>query len=189
MNAARRISVAVALGVLSFGAARAQERAATPFDYDTLVARAADLAAQPFAAPAAAANPLPRLTYDQYRSIRFQTGASIWEHEDRNFTVDLFHPGFIYDTPVKVNLVVGGKARRVLFTNKVFDYGADVPTIDTKEDLGYSGFRVRAPIESARLLGRVSRLSGRELFSCRGARPKLRIVRPWALRAHCAAGR
>ena len=147
MIAARGPLVAFAASVLSIGAARAQERVATPFDYDTLVARAADLAAKPFVAPQSTqGTAFGRLTYDQYRSIRFQTGASIWEHENRNFTVDLFHPGFIYDTPVKVNLVVGGMARRVLFTNKVFDYGKDVPAVEGDEDLGYSGFRVRAPI-------------------------------------------
>ena len=146
MTAARGSLTVLLATVLSIGAARAQERAATPFDHEILVARAAALAAEPYRPASSPSGALPRLTYDQYRSIRFQTGASIWEHEDRGFSVDLFHPGFIYDTPVKVNLVVGGKARPVLFTNKVFDYGADVPTIETNEDLGYSGFRVRAPI-------------------------------------------
>jgi glucans biosynthesis protein len=86
------------------------------------------------------------LSYDQYRAIRFQKGASIWSGEDRTFTIDLFHPGFIYETPVNINIVTD-LARRVLFTNEIFDYGPEVTAVPTSNDArGYSGFRVRAPI-------------------------------------------
>jgi glucans biosynthesis protein len=137
----------VAASMWAACAADAQDRPATPFNRTILVARAADLARQPYVEPTKPnGSVLPKLSYDQYRSIRFQSGAQIWAHENRNFTVELFYPGFIYATPVNVNLVVGGIARRVLFTNDVFDYGPDVPAIEAKSDLGYSGFRVRAPI-------------------------------------------
>jgi glucans biosynthesis protein len=127
--------------------AEAQERPATPFNRTILVARAADLAKQPFVEPTQPKGAaLPKLSYDQYRSIRFHSGAQIWARENRNFTVELFFPGFIYATPVNVNLVVAGIARRVLFTNEVFDLGPNVPQIEAQEDLAYSGFRVRAPI-------------------------------------------
>jgi len=86
------------------------------------------------------------LSYDQYRAIRFRPGASIWAREDRTFTVDLLYPGFIFQTPVNIHLVVGKTARRVIFTNRVFDFGAGTPQLDETEDAGYSGFRVRARI-------------------------------------------
>jgi len=125
----------------------AQERQTEPFDRAVLEAHAADLARRKHVPP-----PRPeeldreRLTYDQYRAIRFKRGASIWARENRTFALDLFYPGFIFDAPVNVNLVVGKVARRVLFTNDVFEYGAEVPVIENLEGLGYSGFRVRAPI-------------------------------------------
>jgi len=126
---------------------RADERPTEPFDRAVLEARAADLARRKHALPA---RPEPsdreRLTYDQYRAIRFKRGASIWGRESRTFSLDLFYPGFIFDAPVNVNLVVGKVARRVLFTNDVFAYGPDVPVIENRDGLGYSGFRVRAPI-------------------------------------------
>jgi periplasmic glucans biosynthesis protein len=125
----------------------AAERPTEPFDRAILEARAADLArrrhVQP---PRPEASGRERLTYDQYRAIRFKRDASIWARENRTFSLDLFYPGFIFDTPVNVNLVVGKTARRVLFTNDVFDYGPEVPVIESRDGLGYSGFRVRAPI-------------------------------------------
>jgi glucans biosynthesis protein len=125
----------------------AQERPSEPFDRAILEARAADLARRKHVQrPRPEASDRERLTYDQYRAIRFKRSASIWAREKRTFSLDLFYPGFIFDAPVNVNLVVGKTARRVLFTNDVFEYGPEVPVIENREGLGYSGFRARAPI-------------------------------------------
>jgi periplasmic glucans biosynthesis protein len=125
----------------------AQERPTEPFDRAVLEARAADLARRKHVSPPRAEGlDRERLTYDQYRAIRFKRGASIWARENRTFALDLFYPGFIYDAPVNVNLVVGKVARRVLFTNDVFEYGPEVPVIEKSDGIGYSGFRVRARI-------------------------------------------
>ena len=127
----------------------AQDRPTEPFDRASLLARAAELAKQPHALPPPPEGEGPRLTYDQYRSIRFDPAAAIWKNENRNFAVDLLYPGFIFDVPVNINLVVGGTARRVLFMNDKFAYGPEVPAVATGELGGYSGFRVRAPINAA----------------------------------------
>jgi glucans biosynthesis protein len=125
------------------------DRPTEPFDRETLLARAAELAKQPHALPPRPEGERQRLTYDQYRSIRFDPPAAIWRTENRNFAVDLLYPGFIYEVPVNINLVVGGTARRVLFDNELFSYGSDVPpVVGSGESAGYSGFRVRAPINS-----------------------------------------
>jgi glucans biosynthesis protein len=126
----------------------AQERPASPFNRTILVGRAEELAKQPYVEPQKAPDPPQRLTYDQYRAIRFTKGSSIWRGENRNFTIDLFYPGFIYETPVNINLVVGGMGRRVLFKSDLFDYGPEVKTIENKDETGYAGFRVRAPINT-----------------------------------------
>jgi glucans biosynthesis protein len=129
--------------------AQAQERPTEPFDREILLARAAELAKQPFADPAGPPEGDEEpLSYDEYRSIRFQTGASIWARENRTFTMELFYPGFIFEVPVNINLVVGKTARRVLFTNEVFEYGPEVPLVEDQPEMGYSGFRVRAPINT-----------------------------------------
>ena len=145
----RDLIVLCCLAACSAGPSWAQERPTEPFDRAALLAKAAELAKQPHALPP---NPEPdgrRLTYEQYRSIRFDPAAAIWRSENRNFAVDLLYPGFIFTVPVNINLVVGGTARRVLFTNERFDYGPEVPSLAaTGEYTGYSGFRVRAPLNS-----------------------------------------
>ncbi len=141
------LGVAVAI-IAAAGGANAQERPASPFSRAILVARAEELAKQEYVEPPTAQDASSKLSYDQYRAIHFQKGASIWAHQNRTFTLDLFHPGYIFDTPVNINLVIGGMGRRVLFKSDLFDYGPEIgsaPQGDEDEG-GYSGFRVRAPI-------------------------------------------
>src|ERR1044072_7218296 len=124
MSADRIVLLSLAAVLLtSISPTNAEERPASPFNRGILVSRAEELAKQPFVEPGQPTPSAAKLTYDQYRAIHFQKGASIWAREDRNFAMDLFHPGFIYETPVNINLVVGSMARRVLFTNQIFDYG------------------------------------------------------------------
>lgn len=121
------------------------ERAAEPFDRAVLLARAADLAKKPYQDPIRRNAPELKLSYDQYRSIRFRNDAAIWTGENRTFTVDLFYPGFIFNVPVNINLVAAKMARRVLFTNDLFESDANA-LVATGADAAYSGFRVRAPL-------------------------------------------
>jgi glucans biosynthesis protein len=126
----------------------AQDRPTEAFDRATLVARAAELAKHEHVLPPRLENDDgERLTYEQYRSINY-TAASIWTGENRTFTLDLAYPGFIFEVPVNVNLVVGKTARRVLFKNDLFEYGSAAPAIASVQHSGYSGFRVRAPLEN-----------------------------------------
>ncbi len=137
------------LAVCETLAVLAQDRPTEAFDRATLVARAAELAKHEHVLP-----PRPegedgeRLTFDQYRRIRY-TAASIWTGEGRTFTLDLAYPGFIFEVPVNINLVVGKTARRVLFKNDLFEYGATAPDFANVQHAGYSGFRVRAPMEGS----------------------------------------
>jgi glucans biosynthesis protein len=137
------------LAACSAGISWAQDRPTEAFDRAALLARAAELAKQPHSLPPHPERGGQRLTYDQYRSIRFDPAAAIWRAEKRNFAVDLLYPGFIFDVPVNINLVVAGTARRVLFTNELFASGPDSPTAAASGNYtGYSGFRVRAPLNS-----------------------------------------
>jgi glucans biosynthesis protein len=142
------LTVLCLLAVCAAGASWAQDRPTEPFDRGALLAKAADLAKRPHSLPPRPEGAGERLTYDQYRSIRFDPMAAIWRGENRNFVVDLLYPGFIFEVPVNINLVVGGTARRVLFANERFSYGADVPPVGPGKSMGYSGFRVRAPINA-----------------------------------------
>ncbi len=146
MRARGLVLLSLALPLLApVESTHAQDRPAAPFDRTILVSQAEELAKQPFV-PTERGDPSKRMSYDQYRAIRFQKGASIWSGEGRTFTVDLFYPGFIYETPVNINIVTD-LARRVLFKNEIFEYGPEVPPLEG-EQTGYSGFRVRAPLNT-----------------------------------------
>lgn len=144
--------------VVSLGAATSavetlnntDERLTHPFTREWLVDHARELATQPYVPTTIDANgPLGKLDYDGYRRITFQPSAAIWARENRNFSLDLFHPGFIYNTPVNINLVVDGVSRRVLYDTDIFRYDDEVAEAQNVEAPGYSGFRVYHPINSA----------------------------------------
>lgn len=137
----------LALLLCGLAAVHAQERPSYPFSRDRLVALAEELATkQHVPRELDKDSALRRLSYDQYRAIEFQRAASIWRGEERGFTVDLLHPGFLFTTSVDINLVVEGISRRVLYTTDVFNYGLDTAPMREVEAPGYSGFRVAAPI-------------------------------------------
>lgn len=125
------------------------ERVTHAFSREWLEQHAQSLSQQPFELRALAADsPLNQLNYDDYRRISFDQNAAIWARQDRNFTLDLFHPGFLYTTPVSINLVVEGVSRQVLYTTDIFNYDEDLENVSQFNAQGYSGFRVYHPINT-----------------------------------------
>jgi periplasmic glucans biosynthesis protein len=109
--------------------------------------KARALAAQAYRPPdAALPEPLEKLSYDQYRDIRFRPDRALWREERLPFHVQLFHQGFLFRTPVTVHLVEGGKARELRFSPELFDYGPLVRGRGVEQSGGFAGFRVHAPL-------------------------------------------
>src|SRR5262245_30744442 len=81
------------------------------FDFDNVADKARRLASAPFREPQ---NQVPdwllKLSYDQWRDVRFRPEAALWRDKKLPFQVQFFHPGLYYNRVVKVNLVDGGKA-------------------------------------------------------------------------------
>jgi len=126
-----------------------QERPTYRFDRKWLENRAKQLSSQEYKLQHIAEdNPLSQMSYDEYKKIQFERGATIWSREDRNFRVSPLHPGFLFKTPVKLNLVVGGVSRRVLYTTDIFNYNDELQDIKKSEAKGYSGFSVTHPINT-----------------------------------------
>jgi glucans biosynthesis protein len=113
-----------------------------PFAADTVVRMAADLASKPFKEPEA---PLPALfsglTFEQYASIRRVPGTAIWSNEKLGFSLEPLHRGFVFTTPIAINIVENGMAQRVIYESADFDFGQLQPT-GVLGDLGFSGLRV-----------------------------------------------
>jgi len=91
---------------------------------------------------------LRQLNYDDYKKIQFERSATIWAKEDRNFRLIPLHPGFLFTTPVKLNLVVAGVSRRILYTTDIYQYDKELLPAKQTQSEGYSGFSVTTPINT-----------------------------------------
>jgi glucans biosynthesis protein len=120
-----------------------------PFDWSTVVDAARALSKRPFRAPS---NDLPdpfnSLTYDQYVGIRNKPGTAVWASDNVGFAIEPLHRGFLFTTPVQVNLVEDGNVRRLEYRPGDFDFGNLKVPGDLK-DLAFSGFRVLQKSDSA----------------------------------------
>jgi glucans biosynthesis protein len=91
---------------------------------------------------------LDNLTYDQYRDIRFNPEKSIWRGQPHGFSVDLFHSGFYYTSPVDIFIVDNGEQAKLNYVPDLFTFGPLVQQPKGDMDLHYAGFRLRYPINS-----------------------------------------
>jgi glucans biosynthesis protein len=148
----RRDVLKAALGALAASitpANAAQESssapAATP-DFSRekdVVERARALSKKPFSPPANdLREPFSTLTYEQYvLDIKMKPGAAVWASENKGFSIEPLHRGWIFTAPVELNVVEGGESKRIAYDQTQFDYGA-LKIAEKLPDMGFSGFRV-----------------------------------------------
>ncbi len=98
------------------------------FTPDVLRQTAEELAKRPFAKPAIELpEPFDKLTYDQYRDIRFPPEQAIWRGEKLDYELQLFPLGYLFEMPVEVWLVEGGQARLLKADGTLFSIGPNIP--------------------------------------------------------------
>ncbi len=114
-----------------------------PFAADAVLKMAAELASKPFKDPEAA--PLPTLfsslTFDQYAAIQRVPGTAIWGDLKLGFSLEPLHRGFVYTTPIGINIVENGVAQKVIYDPANFNFGPLKPPLPLG-DLGFSGLRI-----------------------------------------------
>ena len=88
---------------------------------------------------------LQKLTYDQYRSIRFRPDHALWRGQNRGFEVEFFHRGSYYKNKFDIYEVVDGQAKLIPYHRADFSFGQGVGEWPDA-DLGFAGFRLHAPI-------------------------------------------
>lgn len=119
--------------------------APAPFTRDLVVELARALAKRPFAAPAnELREPFANLNYEQYVGIKTKPGAAVWSGENKGFSIEPLHRGFLFAAQVELFVVEDQIAKRVAYDQTKFDYGA-VKVGDKLPDIGFSGFRVLHP--------------------------------------------
>jgi glucans biosynthesis protein len=156
----------LALSLLLVLAAREARGA---FDLNTVTEKARKLAEQPYQDPVGnVPDWLLKISYDQWRDIRFRPDHALWRDARLPFQVQLFHPGLYYDRTIAVNVVKGGKPYPVLFSPSHFDYGKNDFASKVPQDLGYAGFRVHYPIKTREYFDEVIVFLGATYFRALG---------------------
>ncbi|MFG6666286.1 glucan biosynthesis protein [Halomonas sp. HNIBRBA4712] len=134
--------------------------------FDEVIARAESLANAPYQAPEPAlSKALQELDYDAYRQIRFDPERAYWRDESP-FSLQLFHSGFLFQTPVTLNVIDGERVEPLPFKRDDFSYDGEAQAL-TDSDLagsGHAGFRVHFPLNNEAYHDEVAAFLGASYF-------------------------
>ncbi len=132
---------------LCAGALACFAMAAHAFSFDTVAARARQLANSPYKAPKAhLPTELRELSYPRYREIQYKPERFVWRNTKLPFELSFFHEGMVFDQPVKINEVTGNRVREMRFNPADFNYGSHKFDPEMLKGLGFAGFRVLHPV-------------------------------------------
>jgi glucans biosynthesis protein len=184
---ARAARARAALGLVGAIALALPAMRAAAFGLDDVSAQAQQLASAPFEPPTRTVPEwLTKITYDQWRDIRFRADRALWSEVRSVFQAQFFHPGLFYDRTVKVNVVDAAGVRPVPFSPSDFDYGRNEFGSRVPQDLGFAGFRLHFPIKRTDYLDEVIVFLGASYFRAVG-RPHVYGLSARALAVDTAA--
>jgi glucans biosynthesis protein len=113
-----------------------------PFSNSSVADAARALASKPFVAPNAdLPAPFANLSYDAFAAIRAKRETLIWANDPGGFAIEPLHCGFVFTTPMQINLVQGGLSQRLNYDASNFDF-AGLYLNAPPANLDFSGFRV-----------------------------------------------
>jgi periplasmic glucans biosynthesis protein len=143
---------------------------AAAFDFDDVAAEAQSQAQRPYRAenrkPPAE---LQKLTYDQYRDIRFRPDHALWRKENLPFELMFFHLGKFQTDPVRINEVTPQGVRHIRYKSADFDYGGNKLSPQTWGDVGFAGFRAHYPLNGGAYKDELVVFLGASYFRALGA--------------------
>ena len=118
------------------------------FNFDSVSSIAEKIAKVEYQAPEALSDIVQNLSYDQWRGIRQRPGKAYWKNDNKPFNLQFFHPGFVYDRSVKINVIKNGQVSHVPIQRDWFDYTGLPQAPQIPAQLGAAGFRVHYPLNS-----------------------------------------
>src|SRR5262245_13066095 len=99
-------------------------RGAVAFDINDVTEKAQQLAKEAYHEPKQTVPDwLLKVTYDQWRDIRFRPDKALWHDRKLPFQVQFFHPGLYYNHIVAINVVDAKGVQPVAYSPSQFDYG------------------------------------------------------------------
>ncbi|MDB6065536.1 MAG: Periplasmic glucan biosynthesis protein MdoG, partial [Pedosphaera sp.] len=139
---------------------------------DYVAKKAEERAHKPFHSPKADLPDVLRadkLDYDKYREIRFRRDQALWGADKLPFEVEFFHPGYLYEEPVRINeFSPNNYVQPVRFVQDWFDYGKlhiknKIPT-----NTGYAGFRLLCALNAPDRMDELGAFLGASYFRLLG---------------------
>jgi glucans biosynthesis protein len=113
-----------------------------PFSGSAVADAARALASKPFVAPNIdLPSPFASLSYDAYVAIHATPDSLIWANDPSGFVIEPLHRGFVFTTPMQINLVESGMARRLNYDASNFAF-PNINLSPPPTNLDFSGFRV-----------------------------------------------
>ncbi len=140
------------------------------FDLPQVEAKAQSLATKPFQDTAGGVPEfLLKVSYDQWRDIRFRPEKSLWKEEGLPFELQFFHPGLFYNKMVIVNLVTQEGVKVIPFSTDLFSYGEnDFQLKVASSKLSFAGFRLHYPLNKPDYKDEVAVFLGASYFRAVG---------------------
>ncbi|MEM7720950.1 MAG: glucan biosynthesis protein G [Pseudomonadota bacterium] len=137
----------------------------------SLLEVARGMAAQAYIPPTGILSPpFDDLNYNSYRGIRPRPGAAALLPQGEDFALDLMPPGFYFTEPLQIQRQIDGVLQEQDFSPALFDfddrYFNEVP--ETSEHGGFSGARLRYPINNPDVMDEVVVFQGASYFRAIG---------------------
>lgn len=137
---------------------------------ETLSERARLLASAPYEAPKKKIpEELIKLTYDDYRNIRFRPSEALWWNSEIPFHVEFFHPGHIHQDLIEVYEITNTHSQKIPFLRQAFKY--EKSNYDPgllSQPGGYAGIRVRYPVNDPKVFDELVVFQGASYFRALG---------------------
>lgn len=144
-----------------------EEGWASRVQFQDVVAMAKDLSKKTFQ-PATQSLPdaLKKIGYDEYRGIRFKSARSLWK--DQQFSVQLFHPGFLYQYPVVIHYIDRHGTHQIPFSSDLFEYADKNLKGKLAQNYGFAGFRIHYPLNTPKYADELVAFLGASYFRALG---------------------
>ncbi|MEN5081905.1 glucan biosynthesis protein G [Bosea sp. TWI1241] len=138
------------------------------FGYADVQRRAREISSAPYEVGPSLPEALAKLDFDTWREIRFRPDKALLAQSKSGFRMQMFHPGFLFNRPVTVNVVRDGVPMPVPYSASLFDYGRAKFDKPLPVNLGFAGFRLHYPLNDPRVFDELISFIGASYFRALG---------------------
>ena len=151
----------------SSAVAAVKDKWSSRVQFQDVVAKAKDLSKKPFKDSGQdLPDVLKKMTYDQWRGIRFKPSHSLWQGQ--HYSVQFFHLGGFYQHPVIINYIDQAGDHQFPFSSELFEYANKDLKGYLPQDYGFAGFRVHYPLNTPKYADELIAFLGASYFRALG---------------------